>query len=128
LTEPGFRRLWIAAIVVVVFIIVAGSLSPYSLLPGEIGSDKIGHYFAYLTLGILASGIVPPQRLWWAMLRCFLLGFGVEVAQAFLTDHRLSEWGDVLANGAGVLTAWLIASNGRAGWGLRAATRFIRSG
>ncbi len=127
MTESGFRRLWIGAIVLVVVVIVAGSLAPFSLLPNEIGSDKFHHYFAYLVLAILASGIVTPQRLWWAMLRCFLLGFGVEAAQALLTDYRLSEWGDVLANAAGILTAWLITGGGRAGWGLRVATRLIRS-
>lgn len=127
MTESGFRHLWIAAIVVVVVVIVAGSLSPFPLLPNEFGSDKFGHYFAYLLLAILASGIVPPQRLWWAMLRCFLLGLAIEVTQALLTDFRVSEWGDVLANAAGILTAWLFAGSGRAGWGLRAASRLIRS-
>lgn len=128
MTESGFRHLWIAAIVVVVVAIVAGSLMPHSLLPNETGSDKFGHYFAYLILAVLASGIVSPERLWRVMLRCFLLGLGVEVAQALMTDHRVAEWGDLLANAAGVLTGWFIAGGGRAGWGLRAATRFIRSG
>ena len=33
----------------------------------------------------------------------------------------MAEWGDRAANVAGILTAWLIAGQGRAGWGLRAA-------
>lgn len=128
MTESRFRHLWIAAIVVVVVVIVAGSLLPFALLPNETGSDKIGHYSAYLILAVLASGIVSPERLWRVMLRCFFLGLGLEAVQALMTDNRVAEWGDLLANVAGVLTAWLIASGGRAGWGLRAATRFIRSG
>jgi VanZ family protein len=127
LTESGFRHLWIAAIVVVVVAIVAGSLSPFPVLPNETGSDKLGHYSAYFVLAILASGIVEPARLWRVMLRCFLLGLGLEGAQALLTDQRMAEWADLLANAAGILTAWLIAAGGRAGWGLRLAGRFIRS-
>jgi len=127
LTESRFRHLWIAAIVVVVVVIVAGSLIPFPVLPDETGSDKFGHYLAYLVLAALASGIVEPARLWRVMLRCFLLGLGLEAAQALMTDNRIAEWGDLLANAAGILTAWLIAGGGRAGWGFRAATRLIRS-
>ncbi len=126
MTESGLRQLWIAAIVVVVVVIVAGSLSPSPLLPNHAFSDKLGHYAAYLVLALLASGIVAPARLWRVMLRCFLLGLGLEAAQALLTDNRLAGWGDLLANAAGILTAWLIAGSGRAGWGFRFADRFIR--
>lgn len=127
MTGSRFRHLWIAAIAVVVAVIVAGSLLPFPVLPNEAGSDKFGHYTAYLVLALLASGIVEPARLWQAMLRCFLLGLGLEAAQTLLTDHRLAEWGDLLANAAGILTAWLIAAGGRAGWGIRLASRFLRN-
>lgn len=126
MTESGFRHFWIAAIIVVVAIIVAGSLSPFPVLPNEAFSDKFGHCAAYFVLALLASGIVAPARLWRVMLRCFLLGFGLEAAQVLLTDDRLAEWGDLAANAAGILSAWLIAGSGRAGWGLRIADRFIR--
>ncbi|MEX0735304.1 MAG: VanZ family protein [Steroidobacteraceae bacterium] len=126
MTESRFRHLWIAAIVVVVAVIAVASLAPLPALAIETGSDKFGHYIAYLVLALLASGIVAPERLWQAMLRCFLLGLGLEAAQAFLTDHRVAEWADLLANVAGILTAWLIAGSGRAGWGPRAAAWLIR--
>lgn len=111
---------------VVVAVITVASLAPLPALAIETGSDKLGHYLAYLVLALLASGIVAPERLWQAMLRCFLLGLGLEAAQAFLTDHRAAEWADLLANVAGILTAWLIAGGGRAGWGPRAAAWLIR--
>lgn len=126
MTESGFRHLWIATIVVVVVVIAAGSLAPFPVRPSETVSDKFGHYSAYFVLALLASGIVAPAQLWRAMFRCFLLGLGLEAAQAVMTDHRMAEWGDLLANAAGILTAWLIAGSGRAGWGLRMAGRFIR--
>jgi hypothetical protein len=125
LTETGFRRLWIAAILVVAGAIVYWSLSPTPLLPIETGSDKFGHYLAYLVLASLASGIVTPRRLPLAMLRCFLLGAALEGGQALLTEHRLAEWADLAANAAGVLTAWLATSGGRAGWAPRLAARVL---
>ena len=121
MTEIALRRLWIVAIVILVAVIVVASLTPSPVLPDADISDKYGHYLAYLTLALLGSGIVAPDRLWRAMLRCFLLGAALEVAQALLTSHRAAEWGDLLANVLGVLTAWLIAGSGRAGWGIRAA-------
>ena len=45
----------------------------------------------------------------------------MELAQALLTDHRVADVADLAANAAGIVTAWLIAGQGRAGWGLRAA-------
>ncbi len=55
------------------------------------------------------------------MLKCFLLGATLELAQALLTDNRVADLADLAANAAGILAAWLIAGQGRAGWGLRAA-------
>lgn len=127
MTESRFRRLWIAAILAVAAAIVYFSLAPTPVLANETGSDKFGHYLAYLVLSLLASGIVSPRQLPLAMLRCFLLGAVLEGAQALLTEHRLAEWTDLAANAAGVLTAWLLMSGGRAGWAPRVAARVLGS-
>jgi hypothetical protein len=42
------------------------------------------------------------------------------------TQDRQAEWGDLAANTAGILTAWLIAGQGRAGWAYRAFDRLRR--
>jgi hypothetical protein len=126
LSEALLRRLWIGAIVALAAAIVAASLAPQPVIQNDTLSDKVGHYLAYLALALLGSGISAPARLWRTMLRCFLLGASLELAQSWLTDHRLAEWGDLAANVAGILTAWLIAGQGRAGWGLRAASRLSR--
>ncbi len=128
MSEAVLRRIWIATIVVLVAAIVIGSLTPQQVIPVESFSDKIGHYLAYLTLALAVSGISTPQRLWQAMLGCFLLGASLEVAQAALTAHRSAEWGDLSANTAGIATAWVISAQGRAGWVLRAGAWLIRSG
>ena len=121
MTEAALRRLWIVAIAILVAVIVFASLTPSPVLSDANISDKGGHYLAYLMLALMGSGIAAPERLWRAMLRCFLLGAALEVAQALLTSNRAAEWGDLLANVLGVLTAWVIAGSGRAGWGIRAA-------
>jgi VanZ family protein len=128
LSEATFRRLWIGAVVAFAAFIVASSLSPQPLVPVETLSDKVSHFLAYLALGLLGSGIATPGRLWLTMLRCFVLGAAVEIAQAQLTDHRHAEWADLAANTAGILVAWIIAGQGRAGWAYRALGRLRRDG
>jgi VanZ family protein len=120
-SESTLRRAWIGAILVLVAMIVFASLSSRPLLAEESLSDKSGHFLAYFSLALLGSGIATPARLWRTMLRCFLLGAALELAQAFLTDQRVADPADLAANTAGIALACLIAGQGRAGWGLRAA-------
>ena len=121
MTPTTFRRLWIAAVLGLAAFIVYASLAPQPPVPTDVLSDKLEHYLAYLSLALLGSGIASPARLRFTLLRCFLLGAALEIAQALFTEHRMAEWGDLAANVAGILTAWLIAGQGRAGWGMRAA-------
>jgi VanZ family protein len=123
LSEVTLRRLWIAAILLFAALIIAASLAPQPVVASERFSDKAGHYFAYLGLALLGSSITSPARLWRTMLRCFLLGAALEVAQALLLEDRVADVRDLVANAAGILTAWVVAGQGRAGWGLRIAAR-----
>lgn len=114
-----------AAIVVLVVAIVAASLVPQLPAPSRSVSDKAWHFLAYLGLALAGSGITSPDRLWRTMLRCFLLGAALELAQGAMTDARSPEWADLAANTAGIAAAWVIAGQGRAGWGLRASARLF---
>ena len=119
--EATLRRLWIAATLTLAVLIVAASLTPRPVVPSESFSDKYAHFLAYFALALLGSGIATPAGLWRVMVRCLVLGASLELAQALMTDHRTGDWADLLANVAGILAAWLVAAQGRAGWGLRAA-------
>ena len=119
--EATLRRLWIAAIAVLVILIVVASLTPSPVVPTQSFSDKYAHFIAYFALALLGSAITAPAGLWKVMLRCLLLGASLELAQSLLTDHRTADLADLGANAAGIAVAWLIAGQGRAGWGLRAA-------
>jgi VanZ family protein len=126
LSQDALRRLWIAAILAVAGFIVVASLSPRPVVPSVTFSDKYSHFLAYFVLALLGSGIATPARLWRVMARCFLLGAALEVAQAVLTTHRVADFADLAANAGGILAAWLVAGQGRAGWGSRAAARLSR--
>lgn len=119
MSPSALKRLWIVAVAVLAAFIAWSSLSPQPLVPVETLSDKIGHALAYFSLALLGSGIASPGRLRFVMLGCFLLGAALELAQGAFTENRQAEWGDLAANTAGILAAWLAAGQGRAGWGLR---------
>lgn len=120
------RRFWMAATVALAALIAWSSLSPTPPVSAPGLSDKLQHFTAYLSLMLLASGIAAPGRLWLIALGCFFLGGTLEIAQGLLTKTRVAEWGDLVANSAGILAAWAIAGGSRAGWGLRAFERLRR--
>lgn len=92
--------MWALAILAVIVI----SLMPPPPMPDIQDSDKIGHFLGYF---ILASCAVQLFRNWTGLLiagACLvLLGMGIEVAQGSLTDNRMQDIMDGLANTAGVL-------------------------
>lgn len=126
MTARALRRFWIALIVLGVAAVVAASLLPIPSDDLQGGSDKFWHFLSYFLLALFSSGIVPPERLWRLVLRCLLLGAGLEAAQALLTDTRQADWADLAANAAGILCAWLIASGGRAGWARQVEAWLVR--
>lgn len=116
MTGRVFRQIWIAFIVLGVAAVVTASLWPMPADDLAGGADKFWHFLTYFVLALFSSGIVAAGRLWRLAVRCLLLGAGLEVAQALLTDTRQADWADMAANAAGILCAWVIASGGRAGW------------
>lgn len=92
---------------VLVGCVVAGSLLPSgSPLMVEVGrlhvSDKVLHFSAYLALALLpVIGFQDRRRGIQAGLSMFLLGILMEAGQHF-SPGRAVEFGDVIANGAGV--------------------------
>lgn len=80
-----------------------------SLIPGpDIGvSDKLSHLVTYLLLagwfGLLAAN---RTALGWTIVGLIGYGMLIELLQG-MTDYRYPEWGDVLANGIGVLVGVL---------------------
>jgi len=92
--------LWIAAIAVVVVL----SLAPSVPMPDVPDGDKLGHFLAYFAL---AAAAVQLYARWPALLGAgvglVLLGIGLEYAQGALTDSRMQDPADALANTLGVI-------------------------
>lgn len=65
--------------------------------------DKLGHVLAYATLSAWAVMVFARPRAWFAAaLALVALGIGMEVAQGALTDSRLRDPLDAVANTFGV--------------------------
>lgn len=95
--------------------ILALSLIPPSPSMPTTGWDKSNHLLGFAVAMLLGRWAYPGRTF---ALLAGLMGYGalVEVLQS-LTPDRMAEWGDLLADGAGLLC----------GWGLdKAAARLIR--
>jgi VanZ family protein len=69
------------------------------------GWDKSNHVLAFAVLAILADRAYP-RRLAAVMLGLLFLGALIEVLQSFTPDH-VADWQDLLADGVGLLVAWV---------------------
>ena len=76
--------------------------------PPDVGvNDKVSHLATYLILGGWFSLLACNRAaLIWTILGLLAYGMLLEVLQS-MTAHRYAEWGDVLANGCGILVGTL---------------------
>ena len=105
----ALRRAWRAIGVGLILLVIWLSLTPYPIeIPVEQG-DKFGHLAAYGTLMFWFAQFDtrPRTRLGYAV-GFIALGIALEFAQG-LTDYRVFEVADMVANATGVLLGWIIA-------------------
>ncbi|MGY6518485.1 MAG: VanZ family protein [Lysobacteraceae bacterium] len=102
LPHPG---LWLAVWIAGLLAVAAGSLMPATALPDAPQvSDKLVHALMYFALSAYAAVLFRRGRpLLLAAVFLFAWGFAIEIAQHTLTATRRFEWGDVWANGVGVV-------------------------
>jgi VanZ family protein len=97
-------RLWAGLWCLGIALLVVVSLLPAPDLPQPPGSDKLHHFLAY---GLLAAWAVQLYARWpsllGAALGLVLLGIGLEHAQGALTDTRMADGRDALANTLGAI-------------------------
>jgi VanZ family protein len=117
-------RLWLGIWIFGWVLVIALSL----LRPPPMGldvpdSDKLGHLLAYATLSAWAMMLFATRRAWaLAAVALVALGVGLEFAQGALTDYRLADPRDAVANTLGVLLG-LSALLGRAQFALQRLDR-----
>lgn len=98
-------RLWLGLWCGAIALVVMFSLLPAPDLPGvPPGGDKLEHFLAY---GLLAAGVVQLFATRAALRRAGIglvaLGIALEIAQGLLTETRMMDAWDALANTLGVL-------------------------
>lgn len=113
LREPNNRTVVLILWAVLMCCVVIGSVlpatSPVMAAVGRLHvSDKVLHFCAYLALSLLpVIGFQNRRRGIVAGLSMFLLGILIEAGQHF-APGRAVEFGDVIANGAGVSCGTLL--------------------
>lgn len=72
--------------------------------------DKIGHFLAYALLSAWSVLIfAKPRSHWKSALLLVMLGIAMELAQGALTNDRMMDAMDVLANSLGVIFGQLLS-------------------
>ena len=97
---------WFLSIILVSYL----SLIPRIQIPYEFsGADKLGHFLAYLWLGILPFfGFARLQVAFTGALLMILLGVGLEFAQSYVPGRSFSV-ADMAADCAGVILGVFLA-------------------
>jgi VanZ family protein len=117
--ELRHRRLWFAASLGLVALVVWGSLQTTVGVPTPQGFDKVEHFATYLVLAMWFTGLVPRAR-WWRVVAGLLgLGLAMELGQYLMQAGRLADPADMFANTAGVAAGMLLAWLGTGGWALK---------
>jgi VanZ family protein len=106
-------RLWAGVWVFGWCLAIALSLIPPPPVHFDVpDSDKLGHLLAYFTLSAWAVNLFERRRAWWfAALALVALGVGMEWAQGALTDTRMRDPRDAIANTLGVLLGLTVGWN-----------------
>jgi len=97
-------KLWLAAGVVQIFIIIYLSLTPgVPSMPG-VHVDKLYHFLAYLVVTLWFVQLWQPRFHWVLLISFILLGVIMEIIQGGLS-YRSFDFVDMLANACGVCSA-----------------------
>lgn len=98
----------IALFVAACAVILGLSLAPTTSLPAVTLWDKFEHAGAYFGLALLGLWAFPA-RLWRVAIGLFVLGVGVEIAQATMGWGRTGDVFDALANTIGIALGLTLA-------------------
>jgi VanZ family protein len=120
-------RIWLVLGWLLITLIFVGSLLPHVPTLGFGISDKVEHFGGYFLLMSWFSGLYERRQHWVLALVFFLMGCTIEVLQGVFTDTRDMDVRDALANGAGILAAYVLARLGLANWTRRVESLWTRS-
>ncbi|MFG6110620.1 VanZ family protein [Stenotrophomonas nematodicola] len=103
-------RFWLGLWWLAIAVTITVCLIPPPPLDLPPNSDKVEHFLAYFVLAGSAVQIYRTRAaLLWAAAGLVGLGIGIEFLQAALTDNRMADAMDALANSIGVLAGMALA-------------------
>jgi VanZ family protein len=114
--ELRHRRLWIAASLALLALVVWGSLQTSIGGSTPKGFDKIEHFTTYLVLAFWFTGLAPRARWWRVAAGLLVLGLAMELGQYLMQAGRLGDPVDMVANTAGIAVGLMLAWLGLGGW------------
>ncbi|WP_299734689.1 VanZ family protein [uncultured Endozoicomonas sp.] len=98
---PDLARICLLLVAIAFALFMA--LIPHRYDPSRFINDKVKHAITFMVLFALLDLAWPSANIvWWKPVSLFVLGIGIEVCQGF-TKHRYFSFGDLLANGAGIM-------------------------
>jgi VanZ family protein len=104
-----YKTLWLSiGISLVVTVILLSLMAPPKDMMEVLPSDKLGHFVAYFVLmGWFAQIYHTNKQRWLYLIGFLILGLSLEILQG-LGGVRHADWVDMLANSAGVVSAFLL--------------------
>lgn len=97
-------RVWLGLWLVAVAVVCVASLTPPPPMELPRHGDKVEHLLAYAALAAAAVQLFRPGRFLLGIgAGLVMMGVGLEWAQGALTETRMADPADALANSAGVL-------------------------
>lgn len=98
-------RLAALAVILVLLVLMIG---PFGALEQATGvSDKIGHLVGFLAIALCIEILFPGRPRWQACAAALIVGAAVELVQSQV--GRDASWGDLLADLAGVVLAYVVS-------------------
>jgi VanZ family protein len=104
-----YKTLWLSiGISLVVTVILLSLMAPPKDMMDALPSDKLAHFVAYFVLmGWFAQIYHTNKQRWLYLIGFLMLGLTLEILQG-LGGVRHADWVDMLANSAGVISAFLV--------------------
>jgi len=104
------RLFWLtlgwAMVITLIFLSLAQIQAP-QLNSEFIAADKLYHFIAYFGLMFWFAQITPPKNRWFIGINLLTMSLLIEIIQPY--TGRNGDLYDLLANGLGILVAWLIS-------------------
>ena len=112
-----YRRRWLGLGILMLLGVLVLSLVPLSNVDvTTLGiSDKVLHLLTYMIVMLWFCGVIRTERRGWLFAGLLIYSGVLEVLQS-VTGYRSMEFGDLLANGAGLLLGWQFARRGLSQW------------